>query len=192
MDDRGALSGALWLAAQSARRQRRDIGAPTLLVFDAKLMEMVPRKDSGVVEVVKNDADRVIADRLKPDNAEAYYSRGLLYQSQHQHQFAIDDFSTALGLATQKAEPFVARALSYLAIGDNKAGEIARAVLARTGRSFREEKQDITAVEAVLPPLILGVLIGFFWAMLYLTAGDLESGKEVNTTGRRGPSIPPD
>ena len=34
--------------------------------------------------------------------------------------FAIDDFSTAFGLSTQKAEPFVARALSYLAIGDNK------------------------------------------------------------------------
>jgi hypothetical protein len=69
---------------------------------------------------------------------------------------------------------------------DNKAGEIARAVVARTGRSFREGKQDITAVEAVLPPLILGAVIGFFWAMVYLTAGDMESGKEVNTTGRRG------
>jgi hypothetical protein len=71
-------------------------------------------------------------------------------------------------------------------IGDNKAGEIAWAVLARTGRSFREEKQDITAVEAVLPPMIVGAIIGFFWAMFYLTAGDIESGKEVNTTGRRG------
>ena len=71
------------------------------------------------------------------------------------------------------------------AIGDNKAGEIARAVLAGAGRPFREEKQDITAVEAVMPPLILGVLIGFFWTLLYLTAGQLESGEDVKTTGRR-------
>jgi len=66
------------------------------------------------------DFNKAIA--LKPDNAEAYYNRGLLYQSQHQHQFAIDDFSTALGLnRQQKAEPLVARALSYLASGNNKA-----------------------------------------------------------------------
>jgi hypothetical protein len=77
-----------------------------------------------------------------------------------------------------------AATLSF-SIGDNKAEEIARAVLARTGRSFREEKQDITAVEAVLPPVILGAIIGFFWAMLYLSAGDIESGKEVNVSGRR-------
>ena len=39
---------------------------------------------------------------LRPDNSEAYYDRGLLYQSQGQHQFAIDDFSTAIGLTPQK------------------------------------------------------------------------------------------
>ena len=37
-----------------------------------------------------------------------------------QHAFAIDDFSTALGLANQNVDAYVARALSYLAIGDNK------------------------------------------------------------------------
>ena len=58
--------------------------------------------------------------RSSPTIAQAYYNRGLLYQSQHQDQFAIDDFSTAIGLATQKAEPRVARALSYLAVGDAK------------------------------------------------------------------------
>ena len=40
-------------------------------------------------------------------------------------------------------------------------------------------------MEAVLPPVILGVIIGFFWAMLYLTAGDIASGKEVEVHGRR-------
>ena len=39
------------------------------------------------------DFNKAVA--LKPDNAQAYYNRGLLYQGQRQHQFAIDDFSTA-------------------------------------------------------------------------------------------------
>ena len=64
------------------------------------------------------DFNKAIA--LRPDNAQAYYNRGLLYQSQHQHQFAIDDFTTALALTTQKTDLYVARALSYLAIGDAK------------------------------------------------------------------------
>ena len=46
------------------------------------------------------DFNKAIA--LRPDNAQAYYNRGLLYQSQRQHQFAIDDFTTALGLTTQR------------------------------------------------------------------------------------------
>jgi tetratricopeptide (TPR) repeat protein len=44
----------------------------------------------------------------------------LLYQAQHQHGYAIDDFSTAIGLSIQKAEPYVARGLSYLAVKNYK------------------------------------------------------------------------
>ena len=47
--------------------------------------------------------------------------RGLLYQPQNQHQLAIDDFTTAIGLTQNQAEPFVGRGLSYLAVGDLKA-----------------------------------------------------------------------
>jgi Tfp pilus assembly protein PilF len=57
---------------------------------------------------------------LRPDTAQAYYNRGLLYQSERQHQFAVDDFTAALSLITQKTDVFVARALSYLALGDAK------------------------------------------------------------------------
>ena len=64
------------------------------------------------------DFNKAIA--LRPDNAEAYYNRGLLYQSQHQHAFAIDDFSTAIGLSKANAEPLCRARLSYLAVGDNK------------------------------------------------------------------------
>jgi Tfp pilus assembly protein PilF len=53
---------------------------------------------------------------IRPDNAQAYYNRGLLYQSRNQHQYAIDDFTTAIGLSVQQAEPYVARGLSYIAV----------------------------------------------------------------------------
>jgi hypothetical protein len=69
--------------------------------------------------------------------------------------------------------------------GDKKAAEIAQTVLARAGRPFRQELQDLTAVEAVLPPLILGAIIGLFWALVYMAAGELEAGKEVEVHGRR-------
>ncbi len=45
----------------------------------------------------------------------------MLYQSQRQHQFAIDDFATAIGLTQNEAAPFIGRALSYMAIRDYKA-----------------------------------------------------------------------
>ncbi len=61
------------------------------------------------------------AIEIRPDNAQAYYNRGLLYQAQRQHQFAIDDFTTAIGPAQSQAEPWVARGQSYIAIGDFKA-----------------------------------------------------------------------
>ena len=57
----------------------------------------------------------------RPDDPEAYYNLGLLYQSQRQHALAVDSFSTAIGLAGQKSESYVARALSYLALGNTKA-----------------------------------------------------------------------
>jgi tetratricopeptide (TPR) repeat protein len=48
------------------------------------------------------------------------YNRGLLYQGEKQHQFAIDDFTVASGLMPQQAEPLLARALSYLAFDRTK------------------------------------------------------------------------
>jgi hypothetical protein len=73
------------------------------------------------------------------------------------------------------------------ASGDKKGADIIRVVLARAGRPYREEKQDITAVEAVLPPIIIGVIVGFVWTMVYWTAGEMaaEPDKEIEVTGRR-------
>jgi hypothetical protein len=65
------------------------------------------------------------------------------------------------------------------------ATEIAQTIVARTGRSFREEQQDITAVEAVVPPLIIGLIVGVLWALLYGTAGQVAAGEQIEVHGRR-------
>jgi tetratricopeptide (TPR) repeat protein len=69
---------------------------------------------SGKTEEALAEYDKAIA--LNPHHAEALYSRGLVYQSQRQHQLAIADFGSANGLTPQRAEPLLARAISYLAM----------------------------------------------------------------------------
>ena len=112
--------------ASTAGRGRLDLA---LADYNKALRSMAPTRrpisaaasstaSKGSGAQALDDFNKAIA--LKPDNAQAYYNRGLLYQGQRQHQFAIDDFSTAIGLTTQKPEPYVARALSHLAVGDAK------------------------------------------------------------------------
>lgn len=60
------------------------------------------------------------AIELDPNNTEALYGRGLLYQGDKQHPQAIDDFTAANGLRPQQAEPLLARAVSYLALDKAK------------------------------------------------------------------------
>jgi hypothetical protein len=74
--------------------------------------------------------------------------------------------------------------LKFTTVG-KQASEIARTILARTGRPFREDREDITAVEAVMPPLIIGVILGVVWALLYGAAGQVASGEEIEVHGRR-------
>lgn len=66
------------------------------------------------------------------------------------------------------------------------AADVIRAVLARSGRSYQEGRKDITAFEAMAPSIGVGVVLAFFWGLLYLTASDIESGKGVDVEhGRR-------
>ena len=76
-------------------------------------------RQKGQLIPALNDFNKAIA--IRPDSAQGYYNRGLLYQSQPQHQFAIDDFSTAISLAPNQVEPLTARGLSYLAVNELKA-----------------------------------------------------------------------
>jgi tetratricopeptide (TPR) repeat protein len=69
---------------------------------------------SGKTEEALTEFNKAMA--LDPHNAQALYSRGLLYQGENQHQLAVDDFTAANGLTPQLAEPLLGRAVSYLAL----------------------------------------------------------------------------
>ena len=57
---------------------------------------------------------------LDPSSAQAFYQRGLLYQSEKKYEFAIADFTSANGLTPQQADPLLGRAQCYLALGKNQ------------------------------------------------------------------------
>jgi Tfp pilus assembly protein PilF len=69
---------------------------------------------SGKTDEALAELNHAIA--LDPHNAQALYSRGMLYQGEKQHQSAIEDFTAANGLRPQQADPLLGRALSYLAL----------------------------------------------------------------------------
>jgi tetratricopeptide (TPR) repeat protein len=60
------------------------------------------------------------AIELDPHSAQAFYQRGVLYQSDKQYQFAVADFTSANGLTPQQADPLLGRAQCYLALGKNQ------------------------------------------------------------------------
>lgn len=57
---------------------------------------------------------------LDPHNAQAFYQRGIMYQSEKQYEFAIADFTSANGLTPLQADPLLSRAQCYLALGKNQ------------------------------------------------------------------------
>src|SRR5262249_48921037 len=56
------------LAAQPVRRQAVEIIAPALLLLHAELVEIAPGINPGIVEIVEDDANGVIADRFEADD----------------------------------------------------------------------------------------------------------------------------
>src|ERR1700730_1980709 len=56
------------LSAQPIRRQAVEIVAPAPLALDTELIKIAPGVDPGVVKIVEGDANRVVADRLDPDD----------------------------------------------------------------------------------------------------------------------------
>jgi tetratricopeptide (TPR) repeat protein len=73
---------------------------------------------SGNNEEALAEFERALA--LDPYNVRALYGRGLIRQTEREHQQAIEDFTAANGLSPQKAEPLLARANSYFALDKSK------------------------------------------------------------------------
>ena len=91
----------------------------TIAPDDVAASQAATARAEALVRSGKNEeavAEFASALALDPHNVEALYNRGLLYQSEKQHQPAIDDFTAANGLTPQRAEPLLARAISYLAL----------------------------------------------------------------------------
>ena len=71
-------------------------------------------------------------------------------------------------------------------VADNAhAPEIARAAVERAGLPADERSEDITVVEAVMPPIILGAICGFVWMLIYMAAVGDEKGDEAKDRGPR-------
>ncbi len=64
--------------------------------------------------------------------------------------------------------------------GDD-APAIARTVIEKTAISPEERSEDVGVVEAIIAPVILGVIVGFFWALVYSSASSLETGGGLDT-----------
>lgn len=74
--------------------------------------------------------------------------------------------------------------LNY-ATGDGDAGDIIQAILAKSDREFQPSKETITAFEALVGPVVVGVLAGLFWAGINQSAEQLASGEYPEAHGRR-------
>lgn len=74
--------------------------------------------------------------------------------------------------------------------GDDGPG-IARSVVERAGIKHPERPENIGVVEALLGPVILGLIAGVVWWFVYNTAITLETGQDVSVTqgSRRGRSF---
>jgi hypothetical protein len=99
-------------------------------------------------------------------------------------QASVDPGNASLTLKGEGDNP---QSLTFSS-ADSKAGEILQAILAQSGRNFQPAQEEISFMEAIVPPLILGAICGALWAAVYFSAADMEGGKEVEVKGfrRRG------
>jgi tetratricopeptide (TPR) repeat protein len=64
-------------------------------------------------------SDFTIAIEIRPDMAEAYYSRGLLYGKEyHKYRKAIKDFTRAIKINPGYAEAYYDRGVTYIILDD--------------------------------------------------------------------------
>src|SRR4051812_30757345 len=66
----GTPLSPLRLAAEALLLEGGEVVAPASVVLDAEPVQVLPGKNPGIVQIVKFDAHRVIADRLQVENAD--------------------------------------------------------------------------------------------------------------------------
>jgi hypothetical protein len=94
----------------------------------------------------------------------------------------VDPGNTSL---TLYGGPDGSKSLSYTP-AENNADEILKAILAQSGSTFEPAEEEIGVVEALIPPVIVGVIGGGFWMGAYQAAGKMAAGEAVDVEGRRG------
>ena len=92
----------------------------------------------------EREYDKAIADysdviRLAPNDAQAYYNRGLVYAAKGDNGNAIADFTAAIGLAPDRAQPYHDRGLAYQRQGDASSAKTDFADAARLGSTSRAD-----------------------------------------------------
>lgn len=69
--------------------------------------------------------------------------------------------------------------------GSDDAGQILQAILAKSDRAFQPSQEALTAFEAVIGPVIIGVIGGFLWLGINQAAGEIAAGGHPEAHGRR-------
>ena len=68
---------------------------------------------------------------------------------------------------------------------DCDADAILATILERGGRKFEAVQEEVGLVEAVTAPVLLGLIAGVFWYLIFSAAGEHAEGHEVEVKGRR-------
>jgi hypothetical protein len=71
--------------------------------------------------------------------------------------------------------------VSFLAKSNEEGAAIGRAVAERAGITEPERNEDVSVVEALTGPVILGVIAGVLWLIVYVVAAGIENGEEIKT-----------
>src|SRR5580704_18618166 len=66
---------ASWIAAESGCGQILQIALPALILLAAEFVEIGPAENAGIVQIVEDDPNRVMADRLQAHDADRRTAR---------------------------------------------------------------------------------------------------------------------
>jgi len=109
---------------------------------------------------------------------------GKLVESLNARTISKAEISPGNGSLTLHGEGDRPKKLSFSTEGST-ADEVLRTILEQSGRDFQPAQEEIGVVEALIPPAIIGVLGGLFWAGINQSANTLAAGQVVEIKGRR-------